>query len=181
MSRTARRSLFVVSLLPLLCACSNSTGWSGNVPAPSPAVFQSSVYPLLLRDCAFSGCHGAEHRFFQVFGPGRTRLDPKTPSHDPATPAELQRSYDRASAMLATGDTVDDSLLLRKPLETSAGGQGHKGVDNFGRNVYQSKQDPRYAALVLWAHSAINAPAQSAAGSGGGALPAAGTTGGGAP
>ena len=79
-----------------------------------------SVYPLLLRDCAFSLCHGDPNRFFQLYGPGRTRLDPKLMSSDPATQAEIQRSYDRARSMLATAATVQDSLLLRKPLENSS-------------------------------------------------------------
>ena len=36
--------------------------------------FQREVYPVLLRDCAFSQCHGSGDRFFRVWGPGRERL-----------------------------------------------------------------------------------------------------------
>ena len=42
------------------------------------------------------------------------------------------------------------SLLLRKPLATVAGGTGHEGVDELGRNVYQSKVEPGYLVLQRW-------------------------------
>jgi hypothetical protein len=107
-----------------------------------------------LRDCAFSTCHGANERFFQVFGPGRARLDPvSTKPDDPATLAEVLHSYERARSMLATANPIDQALLLRKPLELGAGGQGHKGVDDYGRNVYASAADPSYVVLARWAHT----------------------------
>jgi hypothetical protein len=118
---------------------------------------------MLLRNCAFSACHGDEQRFFQVYGPGRTRLDPKAMSSDPATTLEVQRSYDRARSMLLTSSDVRDSLLLRKPLEMSQGGQGHKGVDAAGRNVFASKRDPDYLLLEQWA-TGSGAPPQASAG-----------------
>jgi hypothetical protein len=178
MLRTRIRRLTLLAALTLLCACGDSNTWSGDVPAPDPALFQSAVYPVLLRDCAFADCHGGEHRFFQVFGPGRTRLDPATKPHDPATAAELQRSYDRARSMLVSGDTPSDSLLLRKPLEITAGGQGHKGVDAFGRNVYKSKQEPDYQVLSQWANSPSAASSGLPTAGTGAALPAAGSSGG---
>jgi hypothetical protein len=42
------------------------------------------------------------------------------------------------------------SLLLRKPLSVAAGGAGHRGVDNYGRDVYRTKQDSGYVALARW-------------------------------
>ena len=74
------------------------------------------VYPVLLRDCAFSECHGSEERFFRIYGPGRARLLPDAVPDDPPTQDELILSYDRARSMLA-GPTYEDALLLRKPLE----------------------------------------------------------------
>lgn len=146
----------------LLCACSNTESGSGVAPDPSYAVFKADVYPLLLRDCAFSECHGKPERFFQLWGPGRTRLHPRiidnvnvtTEQLQQELEAETQRSYDRARAMLATSTDVDKSLLLRKPLEPDSGGQGHKGVDEFGRNVYRYKEDIAYVIISNWAHSA---------------------------
>jgi hypothetical protein len=141
--------------LPLMAACSN-TGQelSGVLPMPDGQRFVNDVYPLLLRDCAFVTCHGAPSRFFQVFGPGRARLDAVTTKpDDPVTLAEVLHSYERARSMLATADELAHSALLSKPLEPSAGGQGHKGVDELGRNVFASVDDPGYAVLASWARS----------------------------
>jgi hypothetical protein len=143
-----------VALAGWLAACSGDPGWSGQVPAADAALFQSMAYPALMRDCAFSECHGSEHRFFQIFGPGRTRLLETTKSDEPVTDAELQVSYQRTVSMLATesGGNVTSSLLLRKPLEATAGGVGHRGVDDYGRNVYASVQAAGYQALLHWVH-----------------------------
>ncbi|MCA9693779.1 MAG: hypothetical protein KC636_29600, partial [Myxococcales bacterium] len=65
------------------------------VPAPDRSLFATQAYPILLRDCGFPGCHGAEDRYYQVFGPGRTRLaapgEPPPGPFDLATPYELAR------------------------------------------------------------------------------------------
>ena len=122
--------------------------------------FQGQVYPVLLRDCAFFACHGSSERFFQVYGPGRARLDPMTTALDPTTMDELIQSYNRALSMIDAQDPAR-SLLLRKPLALSAGGSGHEGVDAWMRDVYSSKQDPGYAALEAWvlaATAALPAP-----------------------
>jgi hypothetical protein len=112
-------------------------------------LFEQEVYPVLLRDCAFSACHGSSLRFFQVLGPGRGRLLATTRPLDPTTPEEIMYSYERASSMI---DAVapQSSLLLRKPIEVAAGGIGHEGVDSLGRNVYQSAAEPGYMALTRW-------------------------------
>jgi hypothetical protein len=137
-----------------LQACGNGAEFSGALPSPDGQLFVQEVYPLLLRDCAFSGCHGAEDRFFHVYGPGRVRLTPNTTKpDDPMSVPELLSSYDRARSMLATADSLEHSLLLSKPLELEAGGQSHKGVDGFGRNVFASRNDPGYALLLRWANT----------------------------
>jgi hypothetical protein len=140
-------------------ACAASTENASQLRAPDGALFVSEVYPQLLRDCAFSACHGASQRFFQVPGPGRGRLDPAaTKPDDPATLDEVVLSYDRARSMLLTSDRVEDAILLRKPLEPSAGGQGHEGVDPLGRNVFATTSDPRYLLLLRWARTSGSPP-----------------------
>jgi hypothetical protein len=147
------------SVLPLLSASlaivagCQSDGWNGTVPSPDPDMFRTAVYPVLMRDCAFNECHGAEHRFFQVFGPSRLRADPKTQPNAAVEPIELQLSYDRARSMLVTTEPITRSQLLAKPLEQSAGGVGHRGEDDFNRNVYQSPQDDGYQVLLKWAQT----------------------------
>jgi hypothetical protein len=116
---------------------------------PDFAAFEANVYPVLLRDCGFNACHGSTERFFQVFGPGRARLDPLTPLLEAHTPAEVTHSYGRALSMIDASD-LPGSLLLRKPLTLAEGGVGHEGVDAWMRAVYVSKQDPGFVALNAW-------------------------------
>jgi hypothetical protein len=134
-------------------AC-QSDAWNGNAPMPDAAMFQAEVYPVLMRDCSFNACHGAAARFFQVFGPGRTRLDPRLDQGAPLEPLELQVSYERARSMLVSNGAVTTSLLLVKPLAEHAGGVGHGGVDDLRRNVYESALDPGYVTLLKWAQTA---------------------------
>lgn len=144
--------LFVASNLPG-CADDPAALSTGELPAPSGALFAAEVYPVLLRDCAFSACHGASERFLHLVGPGRTRLEATTKPDDPVTLAEVVHSYDRCRSMLAGSRDVQRTLLLGKPLAIESGGQGHHGVDDFGRNLYATTRDPRYALLVRWASS----------------------------
>lgn len=137
--------------LAVLAACTPSTDDEVAIPDADPAAFRERVFPVLLADCAFAACHGTPERFFSVFGPGRTRLDPATMAYDPATPAELAHAFARARSMLVSEEGVARSPLLRKPLAASAGGAAHGGVDAWGANVYATKQDPRFGALFFWA------------------------------
>lgn len=118
--------------------------------SPDRAVFDSEVYPILVRDCGHSACHGSENRFFRVLGPGHVRLDPAMRLAAPATEAERALSYNRARSMLDPGDPNRSALLI-KALEAAAGGADHEGVDSFGRNVYRSPEDPDFQVLVRWA------------------------------
>ena len=142
----ATRALVVA----LLAACTEPTG-ELEVPKPDPVVFRDAVYPILLRDCGFPGCHGTSERFFAVYGPGRTRLDPQTDIFAPATATELALTYERASSMLVGPDGPRGSLLVRKPIPPSQGGAGHRGDDLWGTAVFRSKDDQRYATLYNWA------------------------------
>ena len=37
-----------------------------SIPTADPTVFKDRVYPILLRDCGFTKCHGDPKRFFAV-------------------------------------------------------------------------------------------------------------------
>ena len=122
-----------------------------SIPPADATVFKTSVYPILLRDCGFTTCHGTADRFFAVFGPGRARLDPATAAYDPATPYELALTYTRARSMLIGPDGPESSLLVRKPIPLAEGGAGHKGDDPWGHTVYRSVDDVRYTTIYRWA------------------------------
>lgn len=149
------RSIFVsLAVVTTHAACVAEPEANLTLPAPDRAQFEAEVYPILLRDCGFVGCHGSTDRFFQVVGPGRTRLlDGETRAFDEPTAEELAFSYDRARSMLAYEGAVDEALLLRKPLAVAAGGGGHKGLDEWSGDVYQYAGDPSYVALRNWALS----------------------------
>jgi hypothetical protein len=117
--------------------------------APDRALFDTEVYPILVRDCGHSTCHGSEDRFFRVVGPGHVRLDPTTRLAAPVTEAELALSYNRARSVVDPGDPNRSPLLI-KSLEVIAGGSDHEGTDSFGRNVYRSPEDPDFQVLVRW-------------------------------
>jgi hypothetical protein len=119
------------------------------VPAPDPAVFEATVYPVLLRDCSFAACHGDPRRPLYVPGPGRPRLEETTDIFDRPTAAELELGYDRARALLLReGD--EPPPLLHKP----GPGAAHRGRDAAGDNVYEDPAAPGLAALTAWASGA---------------------------
>jgi hypothetical protein len=137
----------------LLSACGDEgKGWQK--PRRDFMAFQSDVMPVLLRDCAFSTCHGAPERFFRVWGPGRTRLNPLTRAFDIMTGDEASLNLQHAVSMI-DNTNPSRSLLLRKPLAMEAGGAGHLGADKFGRNVYRTVNDDGYLKLSRWV---LNAP-----------------------
>jgi hypothetical protein len=161
--RSHRHRAQLCALLMLLalagCQSQDDVRW-GSVADVDAELFRTQVYPVLLRDCAFNRfCHGDPGRFLHVLGPGRTRVDPSLKPDEPATAIELQISYERARAMVSLTDVLTSSPLLMKPLDPSAGGVGHKGVDAYGNNVYSTKDAENYAILVSWALSLRGATA----------------------
>lgn len=142
------RGMALLLMAAALSACA-SVAEDPVLGAPDRASFDTLVYPVLVRDCGHSECHGNEARFFRVVGPGHVRLDPAMRLADPVTEAELALSYDRARSMLYVSDP-NRSPLLVKPLEVAAGGSDHEGTDSFGRNVYRNPEDPSFQVLVRW-------------------------------
>lgn len=152
----------VLTVLACVLAACSSGPYDAPPPTPDAALFAQQAYPVLLRDCGFAACHGNHERFFRVMGPGRVRLSPTMDAFEPATAEELQISYDRARSMLRA-DAPGDSLLLRKPLEPSAGGVGHHGLDELGRDVYLTSSAPGLQVLRAWARQSAAAFANGAA------------------
>jgi hypothetical protein len=144
----------------IYAGCASSDAVVG-VPTPDGELFVQETYPLLLENCAFSTCHGDSARFFQVYGPGRARLNPA--NTDPLAPMnlpEILHSYQRTRSMLGTSSDVERSFLLSKPLQSEQGGQGHRGLDSLGHNVFASKLDPRYQQLLALGRSTGEPPTQ---------------------
>jgi hypothetical protein len=145
------RGAFAIGVFGLIgAACSQDPGWQ--LSTPSQTTFKDDVYPVLIRDCAFQTCHGSEDRFFRVWGPGRVRLSSMSSADDPLTTEEVNANYARAVS-LVDGDDPKNSLILRKPLAVEAGGAGHLGIDNYGRNVYRSIDSEGYLMISRWVFS----------------------------
>ena len=166
-----------------LCALGCADEQEKPVAARRPFMpYRMEVYPVLLADCGFPACHGAPERFFRVYGPGRTRLpnsDGTIPeAFDTPTADEQELTYQLALSMINENDRAG-SLLLRKPLAVEAGGYGHLGVDNYGRDVYRTTQDAGYVKLARWVFSDPPMPAMPGSTGGmGGAMGATGGAGG---
>jgi hypothetical protein len=141
---------YALLLACLFAGCQTDEAWE--IPTASTVVFDDDVYPVLLRDCAFHTCHGSSERFLQIWGPGRVRLIPNTNAFDVGTDAERQASRQRAESFIDQKDPRR-SLILRKALAVEAGGSGHLGADQYGRNVYRSTESPGYLALSRWVFS----------------------------
>ena len=151
--RAALRTVVALCLSPMWFACSDYEG-TGPYAAPPGAMYdifiaEGGPYEVLLRDCAFIACHGAEERFFQIYGPGRRRLVPEKDLFDPTDINEAGPVLSNAKEFIDPEDPAR-SMLLRKPLAISAGGTGHGGVDVFGRDVYPSDNADGYRILARW-------------------------------
>jgi hypothetical protein len=149
MTRLARIALLAALGLCGL-GCSEPATYRWKLKKLEFAQFQETVYPVLIRDCGFPTCHGSTDRFFQVWGPGRARLNPMlTSAFDMPTGDEISLTYTLALSMVDTKHP-GRSLLLRKPLAVQAGGAGHRGTDRFGRDVYRTTNDDGYLAIARW-------------------------------
>lgn len=135
--------------------CAKEEPWALTEAGASSA-FTDDVYPVLLRDCAFPACHGAPERLFKVWGPRRTRLGSTEVGTDAEererVGMEMQRTYQSAISFVDVKDPTR-SLLLRKGLDSQAGGTGHLGLDKYGRNVYRSADSQGYVELSTWVFS----------------------------
>jgi len=150
------RALIVCANLMAISACGEDAP-ELVLAQPDFVAFESTVYPVLLRDCSFFACHASSERFLQVYGPGRERLNPLTAYGEPPTMDELIYSYNRAISMIDGSDPAQ-SLLLRKPLSLAVGGSGHQGVDSWMRDIYVDREDPSFIALQDWVLSIAPAP-----------------------
>lgn len=140
-----------VGFIPILIGFLTASGCdslqaSEQMPTPSPVTFRTVVYPILLRDCSFAGCHANSERPFQVFGPGRVRLDSESDIFDPPTELEFERAYWRTCSMLLYRDDPFESLMLAKPLD----GVRHGGEDDLGRNLYRDRSDRSLSLIMQW-------------------------------
>ena len=140
----------------MLAAC--NTVDNPNVPSPAAkldeTVFKCNVEPVLARQCSYNACHGLERAnnvqsALRVYTPGKLRATP--PANIDAMTAKLTADEEHANFVSAAGfafdvASVEDNMLLRKPLPSGAGGFEHKGGVIYSGGT----GDPQYMAIKAW-------------------------------
>jgi hypothetical protein len=126
-----------------------------NPPAVDPtksldeAVFKCKVEPILARLCSYNACHGNAQSALRVYTPGKLRAAPPATLDDQLvalTDAEHHANFLSAAGLGFGITSVDDHVLLRKPLPSSDGGFEHKGGAIYAKGV----NDPAYTTIRTW-------------------------------
>ena len=136
--------------LIFLSAC--STVSNETAPEPSAAlsepVFRCNVEPILARQCSYNACHGNAGSALRVYTPGKLRAAVAADidaAIAPLTEAEHHANFESASGFSFGLESVDDNLLLRKPLPPREGGFAHKGGA-----IFNGKTDAEYMVILTW-------------------------------
>src|SRR5262249_37320183 len=76
----------------------------------------------------------------------------------PLTDVERAANFEAARAFVDDG-SIDQSLLLVKPLDVNAGGRFHRGREIYGAgNVFLDRNDPDFLTLLSWMQGAKESP-----------------------
>jgi hypothetical protein len=144
--RTTLATVMVVAMVtPMVVDCVGPGDETDPLLVSSVEAFAEHVQPELGARCASGGCHGVAMRPLALYAPGALRADPlRLHLDEPLTWTELENNAARVAAF-AHGQTVTESLVLRKPLAVIAGGCYHGGGD-----VFADRQDPGYEVLRSW-------------------------------
>jgi hypothetical protein len=133
-----------------------------NAPAPElvqtldEPFFHCAVEPILLRECAYNGCHGQASAPLRLYSLGKLRLGPSATLADrtvPLTDAERHLNYLGAQAFDFGGVAPEDNLLLRKPMPSSAGGYEHEGGA-----IWSGSDDARVRTIRNWLEGGTQCP-----------------------
>lgn len=139
--------------------------------AVSPATldepyFRCRVQPVLTKTCGMFACHGADGtsgtnaRYFRLYGRSRLRFAGTTEAARNSTMTAQERTANFVAARaLVDTQNPDQSLLLMKPLDQSAGGWFHRGAELYGQgDVFLSVDDPDFRVLSAWVHGGKDDP-----------------------
>lgn len=133
---------FVV-LLASVAACTVGDVNGG----PSLVEFESSIAPIIERDCGTSACHGATDEQFAELSESYYAF-PVDSAGKISGQERLAAALARTLEKLASED-VKFSDFIRKPLEESLGGSAHRGGTQ-----YSTMTDETLLTLMRWGQSA---------------------------
>lgn len=142
----------LVSVL-LLAGCQSGLADAQDLPAVDEAFFRCNVQPIVTKSCSMFLCHGDTKRYYTVFARNRLRFGVDERNAEMIEP-EWRYAYDATRAHIDR-EEPDESLLLKKPLDESAGGYFHGGATEFGQgDVYLSEDEQDYQTLSAWVNGA---------------------------
>lgn len=114
------------------------------LPEPDRLLFDRVVSPILEQRCGEGSCHGDSARPFNLYAPGRRRLEGvPTFSRQPLSAEELSANF-VASLGFIDHEIPTQTTLLNKAL--SPGGPEAHG----GGAVFTGIHDPECRAVVEW-------------------------------
>ena len=145
------RALALVALLTAVvpaCTSVENEPDPGQIDTLDEPYFHCAVEPILLRDCAYNGCHGQALAPFRLYSLGKLRLGPSDTLGErtaPLTAEERHLNYLGAQAFNFGGVQSADNLLVRKPMPSSAG-----GFEHIGGPVWSGGDDARVRTIRNW-------------------------------
>jgi hypothetical protein len=120
----------------------------GQIATLDEPYFRCAVEPILLRDCAYNGCHGQASAPLRLYSIGKLRLGASATLAErtaPLTAEERHLNFLGAQAFDFGDVDSADNLLVRKPLPSSAG-----GFEHLGGAVWTGAEDPRVRTIRNW-------------------------------
>ena len=106
--------------------------------------FATYVQPVLATSCASLDCHGMAGRPLRLYAKHGLRMDAALRGQE-ASEAELSANIASIAALDPDASSLEDNLLLLKPLAVKAGGMHHVGGD-----LWANQADPAYRCLHAW-------------------------------
>ncbi|MFT3770038.1 MAG: hypothetical protein QM820_31810 [Minicystis sp.] len=121
------------------------------LPDLDEAYFRCHVQPILSKNCATFACHGTADRYYRLFARNRLRygISGEDQRNSPLNDAERKHNYDATRGFVDV-DKHDDSLILRKPLESDAGGYYHGATKLGTSNVFPTIESAEYKVILKW-------------------------------
>jgi hypothetical protein len=152
-----------LSLAFALAAAGCQQGLTDAAPLPplDEPYFRCHVQPILTKNCATYACHGSPDRAFRLYARNRLRFGIADVSQIGAPLGDEERAlnFEAARSFVDFG-ALDQSLLLKKPLQGSAGGFYHGATRLGTSNVFSSVDDAEYQILAGWVNGAVEANPQ---------------------
>jgi len=140
--------LFILLLLASACSFDAQNGLFVDTKG-TPADFANFVQRSLGSRCGSLDCHGDIDRPLRIYARNGLRLRADLRGRDESM-SELTANILSIVGIDPEQDTLQDHLLLLKPLSVSAG-----GIDHVGGDVFADQRDGLYRCLHAWLRAGV--------------------------